>query len=354
MEEIRSEKILDFFAAANSYGGFISYFDKVFIPEEYKKIYLLKGGPGTGKSSFMKSVGKAFSDEKYRIEYIYCSSDPRSLDGVIIYGEGKKIAIIDATAPHEKDAKYPGAVEEIINLADHLDKSWLKANREAIISKSANKSNAYKNAYNFLKIAGASSELIKATYQEAFSKTKAKSEAESILQDIPSSEGGKMATRLVSSFGRDGEYRLNTLSRLQGRRISILGNEYASSLFLGYCLNILSARGVNIINLPCALDPAATDAIHLPDFKLTLMREKDSVLNIDDLFKLSSIDLDKVKKADELRTKALDEAKRWFSIASEIHFSLEDIYGRAMDFYKNESLVKEKIAEIGIILENTR
>ena len=33
-----------FFAAANGYSGFRSYFDKIFNPKDYDAIYILKGG----------------------------------------------------------------------------------------------------------------------------------------------------------------------------------------------------------------------------------------------------------------------------------------------------------------------
>jgi hypothetical protein len=91
----------------------------------------------------MKSISKAFCQDKYEKELIYCSSDPRSLDGVIISANGKKIAVIDSTSPHERDAKIPGATDEIINLGEHFDIGWLTANREAIISKSRSKANAW-------------------------------------------------------------------------------------------------------------------------------------------------------------------------------------------------------------------
>ena len=354
MEEIKHGRVLEFFAAANCYKGFVSYFDKLFPSEEYDKIYLLKGGPGTGKSSFMKAIYKAFINEKHTIELIYCSSDPRSLDGVIIASANKRVAILDSTSPHERDANIPGAIDEIINLADHFDKGWLVANRGTIISKGKEKAKAYKTAYNYLSIAGCANNFIKETHLAFFNRLKAKSKAECILQDIPRSEGGRISTRLVSSFGRFGDYRLNTLSTLPGRHIKICGDPDMSSVFLDLCFDTLKEREVNILHLPSALDPDSTDCIQLPDFSLTLSREIDGDVNAEDYFEISKIDLDKIKKAKQMREDALNEAKRWFGIASDIHFSLEEIYGQAMNFYKNESLIQEKIREIGIILENER
>ena len=62
-----------YFGASNSYDGFISYFDRIFNREDYKKIFIIKGGPGTGKSSFMKKMIQAVS-KGVKTEAILCSS----------------------------------------------------------------------------------------------------------------------------------------------------------------------------------------------------------------------------------------------------------------------------------------
>ena len=110
-----------YFGAANGYDGFRSYFDEIFDSKNYKRVFVIKGGPGTGKSTFMKRISKHFTRNGDDVEEIYCSSDPSSLDGVIIGRENKKIAFLDGTSPHERDAKFPGAIDEIINLGDNFD-----------------------------------------------------------------------------------------------------------------------------------------------------------------------------------------------------------------------------------------
>ena len=132
MIEQPKQKTKRYYAAANSYKGFISFFDKVFDSKEFDRIYILKGGPGTGKSSFMKKIATNFCDQECETDEIYCSSDPKSLDGIIIKKESRRIAIIDGTAPHERDAVIPGAIDEIINLGEGWDSRWLIAKRNKI------------------------------------------------------------------------------------------------------------------------------------------------------------------------------------------------------------------------------
>lgn len=61
--------------------------------------YLIKGRPGTGKSTFMKTIAQKAFDLGFNIERYHCSFDPNSLDMIVI--RELSISIFDATAPHE-------------------------------------------------------------------------------------------------------------------------------------------------------------------------------------------------------------------------------------------------------------
>ena len=91
-------KTRHFFAGSNSGKGFYSLFDNIMGPEA-KRIYLLKGGPGTGKSSFMRFIADAVGELGHEQERFFCSSDPQALDAVAFPALG--IALVDATAPHQ-------------------------------------------------------------------------------------------------------------------------------------------------------------------------------------------------------------------------------------------------------------
>ena len=61
---MESRKNIDrYFAAANGYSGFRSYFSTLFDSKDFTRILVLKGGPGTGKSSFMKKIITEIKDE---------------------------------------------------------------------------------------------------------------------------------------------------------------------------------------------------------------------------------------------------------------------------------------------------
>lgn len=354
MEKEKNKTIPEFFAAANSYNGFISYFDDIFKSENFDRIYVIKGGSGTGKSSLMKRISERFNKDDYSVERILCSSDPSSLDGVIISSKNGKIAMLDGTSPHERDAKIPGAKDEIINLADALDKRWIAGKSDEIISLINQKAKSYRTAYNYLSIAGKADGFIKSIYAFGFDKYRAKNKAESFLQDIPSGETGEKETRLISSFSKYGEVRLNTLSKLNSRIISLSGNEWCTGIFLGTIEEILDYRATHHVSFPCTLNPTLKDALYLPQSNLVITSQSDGEIDSEDLFSLSVVDIDQIKKAKKIREDALEEAKRWFGVASDMHFRLEKIYGEAMNFDVNEGILEQKATEISIILEKER
>ena len=57
-----------FFLASHSTAGFKSVFNYLYEPEDGWFCYILKGGPGTGKSTLMKSVAEKLY-EKLKIKY---------------------------------------------------------------------------------------------------------------------------------------------------------------------------------------------------------------------------------------------------------------------------------------------
>ena len=65
-------------------------------------------------------------------------------------------------------------------------------------------------------------------------------------------------------------------------------------------------------------------------------------------------DIERCRIMLEMRETSMNEAVRWFSIASDLHFRLEEIYGKAMDFSKNQEIIHEKLSQIENILQNAR
>ena len=137
----------DFFAAANSGCGFVSFYKEIFNNEGIKRRFLIKGGPGTGKSTLMRSLANEAERLGMLVERYRCSSDPSSLDGVII---NKTVAIIDSTAPHSEEAELVGARDRLIDLGRFWNSESLYLECEKIRLLTQKKKRAYALAYRFL------------------------------------------------------------------------------------------------------------------------------------------------------------------------------------------------------------
>lgn len=146
-----------YFSGSNSGEGFHNYFDGV-VPEweTLTRYFMIKGGPGVGKSTLMKRVAAKAEEAGEEVELFYCSGDPDSLDAVRLVKRG--IVFADATSPHAMDPKYPGAAEEIVNLGEQIDRTRIVAYRDAVESLTKQNKECYRRGYAFLRAAKAMEE----------------------------------------------------------------------------------------------------------------------------------------------------------------------------------------------------
>ena len=141
-----------YFLASNSAEGFVSVFENRYTARDGWKCYIIKGGPGTGKSSFMKYIASKAVDKGFEIELCPCSSDPDSLDALVI--RDKKIIILDGTAPHTVDPVYPAVCEEILNFGSFWDTDSIKSQKENIINLIDKNKALHKSASRYILAAG--------------------------------------------------------------------------------------------------------------------------------------------------------------------------------------------------------
>lgn len=104
--------------------GFISCFNHLIPEPNLRRMLILKGGPGVGKSTFMRRIHALLSDRGEETTLYFCSGDPDSLDAVAAPGAG--VLILDGTAPHVVDPIIPGARDSLINLGTCLDEAAMR------------------------------------------------------------------------------------------------------------------------------------------------------------------------------------------------------------------------------------
>ena len=88
---------IQYFLGGNTSSGFYSLYHQLSDPERFRSLYIIKSGPGSGKSSLMRRVGRHAQDAGLETVEVLCSGDPDSLDALILPRLGA--AIVDGTAP---------------------------------------------------------------------------------------------------------------------------------------------------------------------------------------------------------------------------------------------------------------
>lgn len=171
-----------YFPGNNTPQGFFSYYKYILGQREANRIICIKGGPGTGKSTFMKRIGQRFAELGEDIDYLHCSADENSLDGVIL--KNRKIALIDGTSPHITDPVTPGAVDKIINLGEFWNEEGIALNKDRIIDLNEESTRWYRIAYNYLSAAKS----IYRSLEEVYNRAVEDSEIYRIVADIVADE----------------------------------------------------------------------------------------------------------------------------------------------------------------------
>ena len=322
-----------YFAASNGYGGFTSFFPRIFAPEELTRLFIIKGGPGTGKSSFMKKLALFGTENGCHTEAIFCSSDPSSLDGIILSKNGKRIAFIDGTAPHATDAKFPGASDELIDLGAGFDRELLEGNRKEIIELNKEKGAAYSTAYSTLKAAGELNDVKRRFYENNVDYNAAESIINSIIKENENTASDKKRMIFLSSFGKNGYFKISFQLKEGVKKIAVYGNGHTEFILM----NMLKNKLKNSIKTLCLSPLRVTDIEAIQTNNLFIYVDKNGDVDSEIISKKT----DNFDKLTEVENESLNLARHYFSIASEAHFKLEDVYITAMNFENNDRLFEK-------------
>ena len=140
-----------YYLGANTPEGLYSLYHKYIHDDD--RLFIIKGSPGSGKSTFMKKLAAEMEPYGLETELIHCSGDPDSLDGVYFPELG--IAYADGTAPHVLEPVFAGVRETYLNFAECLDTEGLWRDREQIYEFNSKYKGEYQKAYSALAAAKA-------------------------------------------------------------------------------------------------------------------------------------------------------------------------------------------------------
>lgn len=339
-----------FFLGANSENGFKSYFKQLQEPERSLRLLILKGGPGSGKSTLIRKVAFYAQTKGNQVEFISCASDPESLDGIIDKTSG--FAIIDGTAPHTEDPMLPGVKHHILYTGEMWNEEKLSENGEEIAFFSDLTGEYHSAATAYIRSASA---LLTENLNVSRKYTDSAKIAEFIKkvssdfknENKPSQE----ETRLLSAV-TVGEIKFfeETL-HLFADKVYILKDEWggAADKIMKGIRNIAKLYGMKIIHCPCSVMNQKTDHIILPEIRLAISLENRFLSGSQgesikaEAFYTTGIDRVVMEKRSADAEKLLSKAAGYVKTAKKTHDRLERFYVNAMNFDKSDELFQRII-----------
>lgn len=118
-----------YFAEGMTTRGYISLLPNM-MPS-WQRVYVLLGGPGTGKSTLIKVIGLELLDRGYGVDFFRSVRDPDSMAGFIVPDMG--LAMLDAMEVSPVRWRAPGVVEKFIDFSIFCDEPKLEEQRSQII-----------------------------------------------------------------------------------------------------------------------------------------------------------------------------------------------------------------------------
>ena len=332
-----------YFLGANTPQGFSSLYDQFADSTRGDFLYVIKGGPGSGKSSFMRFLGAAAEDAGLDVEYIRCSGDPDSLDGLYIPARG--VAYADGTVPHVLEPPFCGAGGAYIDLGKYTDSAAMRPLLHEVSSLNRRYKDCYRRAYALLSglpaLDGGTDGLCTPEDIEGV-RRRARSAANREMRKRGGTESE--TRRFLSAFSCKGRVVCtDTLSALCDRVYLLDRGLGLSDVYLREIALCAEKRGLARI---CCVDPLAPDTLEavllpelslgyaageLPDgLKSTAVRH----IRLDRIPDGKRLDAARpqLKSLRKLRTQLLAEAQRELERAKALHDELEALYNPHVDF----------------------
>ncbi len=351
---------LSYFLAANSGEGFFSLFDSLYNAHDGWNLYIIKGGPGTGKSGIMKKIYNKAVDNGYNCHAVYCSSDPNSLDAVII--PELKVSVCDGTSPHTVDPIYPGVSETIINLGECWDEKILLESKDHIITLTDCNKALHKRSSKYLFAAAKAQAENEKILSTCINYQKIENYAlRNISKSLNSTNSvGNEKKIFLNGYTPKGKFmfidKINTLCD----KIVTVSDEYTkvSSLLIKTIGDIVIANGADVI---ICLDPLrpASNPIHViipqlrigyftSDLRTDLRLYSTKNINASRFIDKDKLSVYKNRISFNLKTavKLENEAINIIQKAKSVHDELEKYYIQAMDFDKLNDITDALIKRI--------
>jgi len=353
---------VQYFLGANSPQGFYSLYDQLIDRDIARTVFILKGGPGCGKSTLMNRVALRAEQAELPVEYILCSGDPASLDGVVLPTLG--VALVDGTAPHVVEPKLPGAVEHYVNLGACYDAAALAPLRSQLKSCMTGYKECYQQAYGNLSAAAQVRQDVRAALHSDTLRDKMQKRAAGILsREVRRKKGapaGRVRQRFLSGMTCRGKLTLWGTAFAQCEKVYHLCDRYGMAHeMLTTLLAGIQRGGYDVVACPSPMAPMRLEHLLVPKLGLAFLScPGDTQLpaapfrrvHIDAMIDPALLRENRGRLrlsahiADQLESAAAD----CLAQAKSMHDELEKLYNPHVDFELVSRMAEEIIGQIGL------
>ncbi len=348
------DKRIDFFAASNSASGFVSLFESLYSAEEGDRVWLISGGPGSGKSTLCRRVAQASEGAGRLTEYIHCSSDPDSLDGVIAEGR----VLLDATPPHTVRPMAMGAVENLVDVGACWNSAMLRDNRTPILALSAKISRQYGAVYRELEKAG---EAVAAVSRFGLAALRCRRleryYAGLIHRCLPAGETaarGQIHRRFLSGITPQGTVFYDHTVTALADKVYLIRDPYraAAPIIIRKLAEAASAAGLTAYLCFCPLRPHVCEHLILPELSLAFVTDNEAhgwreegaaIIRCSRFYRREAVAVfGKAAQSDcHVAAAWVRAACRRLEGIKKLHDELEQFYVPAMDFSAVDRLARQ-------------
>lgn len=327
---------ITYFAGANTADGFVGSYKDIADERNLERLYIIKGGAGTGKSTLMRNIADSAEILGYEVEYYLCGSDPESLDCVILDG---RIAVLDGTAPHILDMSYPGASSSLIDVSKYWDCTALEERRNEIVANCTEKAACYASAYRYLRAVAAIEREKSSLVERIFDREKSEKFISRFVKKLGKTENGTASekNRYTHAITMRGKFSVPTFSEISEKNYVVKDYLASAPGFMQILRDKLLRRGFSIITERIPTENYIA-GIYITDCKTFVTigesAENAKMINMSRFIRENAPA--EIKGRLRLCTKCgescMDEAIRNMGCAAEHHFALEEIYKKAMNF----------------------
>lgn len=343
-----------YFLGVNTKDGFFSLYSG-FPAKKGDFLHIIKGGPGTGKSSFMRALGRAAEEQGHEVEYVLCSGDPDSLDGVYI--PSLHAAWVDGTAPHAIEPLGFQIDSDYINLGMFFSQPFTDEEKNYVNYISSRYKALYGSAYAYI---AAAASLRRAALPQLFNTDERAivfKRVDNILDRALGHGVGDAVhaeQRFLSAISCLGEYRLNEEITKLCKLIYSFDNGFGGAhTALEHTAEEAVQRGARVIRCLSPSEPARLEAVLLPENGLAFTDGSFDIENVRHIRIDALIPLEKqqalrreIRRVHKLADSTMALAYEKLSQAKALHDEMEEAYKAHMDFSALTEYTEDEIKKL--------